>query len=150
MRAVIQRVDQASVAVDGRTVGAIAKGLVVLLGVESGDADSDLQFIKRKILNLRVFDDGEGRMNLSVREVTGAILVVSQFTVHGDARHGNRPDYTRAAPAEQARAAYERLVSELRQEGAQVASGVFQAMMKVTLTNDGPVTIIVDSNKNFY
>jgi D-tyrosyl-tRNA(Tyr) deacylase len=150
MRVVIQRVEQASVTVDDKVVGAIGKGLLVLLGVEAGDTDADLAFIKRKIINLRVFDDGQGRMNLSVRDVAGAILVVSQFTLHGDARRGNRPDFTRAAPADQARAAYERLIRELRAEGARVESGIFQAMMKVTLTNDGPVTVIVDSNKDFY
>jgi D-tyrosyl-tRNA(Tyr) deacylase len=150
MRVVIQRVEQASVTVDDKVVGAIGKGLLVLLGVEAGDTDADLAFIKRKIINLRVFDDGQGRMNLSVRDVAGAILVVSQFTLHGDTRRGNRPDFTRAAPADQARAAYERLIRELRAEGARVESGIFQAMMKVTLTNDGPVTVIVDSNKDFY
>jgi len=150
MRAVIQRVDHASVAVEGRTVGAIAKGLLVLLGVEAGDTDADLEFIKRKILNLRVFDDGQGRMNVSVREVAGAILVVSQFTVHGDTRRGNRPDYSRAAPAERRARPTSASCRELRGEGTPVETGVFQAMMKVSLINDGPVTLIVDSKKDFY
>ncbi len=149
MRAVIQRVDEASVSVDGQVVARISRGLLVLVGVESNDTGDDLSFLKRKIINLRVFDDQGGRMNLAVREVGGSILLVSQFTLHGDTRRGNRPDYTRAAPAERARDLYHQLVREIRAEGIPVECGVFQAMMKVHLINDGPVTLIVDSKKEF-
>jgi D-tyrosyl-tRNA(Tyr) deacylase len=150
MRAVVQRVEEASVSVDGEVVARIGRGLLVLVGVENNDSDDDLAFLKRKIINLRVFDDGEGRMNLAVGDVGGSLLLVSQFTLHGDTRRGNRPDYTRAAPAERARELYSRLVEEIRSEGVPVESGVFQAMMKVHLVNDGPVTLIVDSKKEFY
>ncbi|RPJ60977.1 MAG: D-tyrosyl-tRNA(Tyr) deacylase [Acidobacteria bacterium] len=150
MRAVIQRVDGASVSVDGRVVARISRGLMVLVGVENSDTGDDLAFVKRKIVNLRVFDDPDGRMNLALREIGGSILLVSQFTLHGDTRRGNRPDFTRAAPAERARELYNQLVSEIRAEGIPVESGVFQAMMKVHLINDGPVTLIVDSRKEFF
>lgn len=150
MRAVIQRVDEASVSVDGRVVAAISRGLLVLVGVENEDKAEDLEFLKRKIINLRVFDDENGRMNLAVRDIGGRVLLVSQFTLHGDARRGNRPDFTRAAPAERARELYEKLVVELKAEGVPVESGIFQAMMKVHLVNDGPVTLIIDSRKGFF
>jgi len=150
MRAVVQRVDQASVSVDGHVVAWIPRGLLVLVGVENSDTGEDLAFLKRKIVNLRVFDDQDGRMNLAVKDVGGSVLLVSQFTLHGDTRRGNRPDFTRAAPAEQAKALYDQLVSEIRAEGIPVESGVFQAIMKVELINDGPVTLIVDSKKEFY
>ncbi|MFB3905512.1 MAG: D-aminoacyl-tRNA deacylase [Acidobacteriota bacterium] len=150
MRAVIQRVEEASVSVDGQVVARISRGLVVLVGVENSDSEDDLSFLKRKIVNLRVFDDPQGRMNLAVKDVGGSILLVSQFTLHGDTRRGNRPDYTRAAPADRARDLYNRLVDEIRREDVPVESGVFQAMMKVHLVNDGPVTLIVDSKKEFF
>jgi D-tyrosyl-tRNA(Tyr) deacylase len=150
MRAVIQRVDQASVSVDGQVVAHISRGLMVLLGVENSDTADDLSFMKRKIVNLRVFDDAAGRMNLAVRDVGASILLVSQFTLHGDIRRGNRPDFTRAAPAERARELYARLADEIRAEGIPVECGVFQAMMKVHLINDGPVTLIVDSKKESF
>jgi len=150
MRAVIQRVDEASVSVDGQVVARISRGLMVLVGVENSDTADDLTFLKKKIVNLRVFDDQDGRMNLAVKDVRGSILLVSQFTLHGDTRRGNRPDYTRAAPAERARELYNQLVSEIRSEDIPVESGVFQAMMKVSLVNDGPVTLIVDSKKEFF
>jgi D-aminoacyl-tRNA deacylase len=150
MRAVVQRVERATVTVDGRVTGEIHRGLLVLLGVEAEDGPEDLKYVTRKIVNLRVFDDAAGRMNLSVREVAGQILLVSQFTLHGDTRRGNRPDFTRAAPAGQARETYERIVQEIRNEGVPVECGVFQATMKVSLVNDGPVTLLVDSKKNYY
>jgi len=150
MRAVIQRVDEASVSVEAQVVAQIGRGLLVLVGVENNDTGEDLSFLKRKIVNLRVFDDDAGRMNLAVREVGGSILLVSQFTLHGDTRRGNRPDYTRAAPAERARELYRQLVDDIRAEGIPVESGIFQAMMKIQLINDGPVTLIVDSKKEFF
>ena len=150
MRAVIQRVDEASVSVEAQVVAQIGRGLLVLVGVENNDTGEDLSFLKRKIVNLRVFDDEAGRMNLAVREVGGSILLVSQFTLHGDTRRGNRPDYTRAAPAERARELYSQLVDDIRAEGIPVESGIFQAMMKIQLINDGPVTLIVDSKKEFF
>jgi D-aminoacyl-tRNA deacylase len=147
MRAVIQRVEQASVSVDGQVCGRIGRGLLVLIAVEQTDGEKDLTFMNRKILNLRVFDDDQGRMNRSIREAGGEILVVSQFTLYGDCRKGNRPSYSRAAGPGQAERLYDRLIEEMRREGLNVASGQFQAMMKVMLVNDGPVTLIVDSPK---
>ncbi|RPI23709.1 MAG: D-tyrosyl-tRNA(Tyr) deacylase [Acidobacteria bacterium] len=145
MRAVVQRVDEASVAVEGKVVAQISRGLLVLVGVENGDSGGDVSFLKRKIINLRVFDDSDGRMNLALRDVGGSLLLVSQFTLHGETRRGNRPDFTRAASAPVARDLYNALVEEIRAEGVPVESGVFQAMMKVRLVNDGPVTLILDS-----
>jgi D-aminoacyl-tRNA deacylase len=145
MRAVIQRVEQASVTVEGEVCGQIGPGLLVLLAVEQSDDEKDLLFINRKILNLRVFEDDQGRMNRSLLEVGGEILVVSQFTLYGDCRKGNRPSYSRAAAPEQAERLYDRLIEEMRREKIRVQSGRFQAMMKVALVNDGPVTLIVDS-----
>ncbi len=150
MRAVIQRVDEASVSVDGQVVAKIGRGLLALVGVENSDTGEDLSFLKRKIVNLRMFDDEAGRLNLAVREVGGSILLVSQFTLHGDTRRGNRPDFTRAAPAERARELYNQLVNDIRAEGIPVECGIFQAMMKIQLINDGPVTLIVDSKKEFF
>lgn len=150
MRAVIQRVERASVAVGPEQIGSIERGLLVLLAVESGDGEEDLAFLKRKVLKLRIFDDPEGRMNLSVAEVGGEVLIVPQFTLYGDCRKGNRPSYSRAAPPELAQSLYERLIAEMREQGVRVQAGVFQAMMKVSLVNDGPVTLIVDSRRDFY
>lgn len=150
MRAVIQRVEEAKVTVEGRSVGEIGKGLLVLLAVEENDGAQDLAFLKKKILNLRVFEDGEGKMNLSLRDTGGSVLMVSQFTLYGDLRKGNRPSYSRAAPPTEARDLYQELIDQLRAEGVQVEGGEFQAMMKVALVNDGPVTLIVDSSKQYY
>jgi len=150
MRAVIQRVEEAEVTVEGATVGEISKGLVVLLAVEASDGLQDLAFLKKKILNLRVFEDEQGKMNLSLRDAGGSVLMVSQFTLYGDLRKGNRPSYSRAASPAQAKELYEELIEQLRSEGITVEAGEFQAMMKVALINDGPVTLIVDSNKQFY
>ena len=150
MRAVVQRVDFASVTVAGETVGRIGRGLLVLLAVQQDDGLSDLEFMTRKLLNLRVFNDEEGKMNLSIRDVGGAFLIVSQFTLYGDCRKGNRPSFSRSAPPERAQAWYEKLVDEIRAAGCPVETGSFQEMMKVQLVNDGPVTLIVDSRKEFF
>jgi D-tyrosyl-tRNA(Tyr) deacylase len=150
MRAVIQRVEEARVTVEGRVVGEIPKGLLVLLAIEASDGLGDLAFLKKKILNLRVFEDEQGKMNLSLRDAGGSVLMVSQFTLYGDLRKGNRPSFSRAAPPTQAQELYEELIEQLRSEGITVEAGKFQAMMKVALVNDGPVTLIVDSNKQYY
>ena len=150
MRAVIQRVEEAEVTVEGATVGEISKGLLVLLAVEASDGLQDLAFLKKKILNLRVFEDEQGRMNLSLRDVGGSVLMVSQFTLYGDVRKGNRPSYSRAAPPTLAKKLYQELIDLLRREGVVVEAGKFQAMMQVALVNDGPVTLIVDSKKGYY
>jgi D-tyrosyl-tRNA(Tyr) deacylase len=149
MRAVLQRVTRASVRVEGQTVGEIGPGLVVLLGVARDDEESDALYLVEKVLNLRVFEDAEGRMNLSLAEACGALLVVSQFTLYGDARKGRRPSWFDAAPPELARTLYEFFVAESRARGARVETGSFQAMMEVELVNDGPVTILLDSRKLF-
>lgn len=147
MRAVIQRVDSAEVSVDGVRVGTIGPGLLVLIAVENGDGDADLEFMRRKIVQLRIFNDADGRMNRSVAEAQGSILLVSQFTLYGDCRKGNRPSYSRAAGPADAELWYLRLADALRASGLHVETGVFQAMMKVHLVNDGPVTLILDSRK---
>ena len=150
MRAVIQRVEEARVTVKGRAVGEISKGLLVLLAIEASDGLQDLAFLKKKILHLRVLDDEQGKMNLSLLDAGGSVLMVSQFTLYGDSRKGNRPSYSRAAPPSRAKKLYDELIEQLRQEGVTVESGKFQATMKVALINDGPVTLIVDSNKQYY
>jgi D-tyrosyl-tRNA(Tyr) deacylase len=145
MRAVIQRVKQAQVTVDGKTAGAIGKGLLILLGVGKGDAAGDAEYLVEKCVGLRIFPDEAGRMNRSVMEVGGSILVVSQFTLYGDVRRGRRPSFDQAAPPELARALYEYFVQAARERGVPVETGVFQAMMDVHLVNDGPVTILCDT-----
>jgi len=150
MRAVIQRVEEARVTVEGRAVGEISKGLLVLLAIEASDGLKDLAFLKKKILNLRVLEDEQGKMNLSLLDAGGSVLMVSQFTLYGDSRKGNRPSYSRAAPPTRAKELYHELIKQLRQEGVTVEAGKFQATMKVSLINDGPVTLIVDSNKQYY
>ena len=149
MRAVLQRVTRASVRVGGEAVGEIGAGLVVLLGVARDDAEADARYLLEKALNLRVFDDAEGRMNLSVMDAGGALLVVSQFTLYGDTRRGRRPSWVEAAPPELARDLYEFFVAEARRAGARVETGSFRSMMEVELVNDGPVTILLDSRKLF-
>jgi len=124
--------------------------LLVLLAIEAGDGLTDLAFLKKKILNLRVLEDEQGKMNLSLLDAGGSVLMVSQFTLYGDSRKGNRPSYSRAAPPTLAKELYDELIKQLRQEGVTVETGEFQAAMKVALVNDGPVTLIVDSNKQFY
>ncbi len=149
MRAVVQRVSQAEVRVDGAVVARIGPGLAVLLGVARDDAESDVDYLAQKVLTLRVFPDESGQMNRSVSELGGGLLVVSQFTLYGDARRGRRPSYVEAAPPELARRLYERFLEQLRPSGLPLASGVFRAMMDVALVNQGPVTILLDSRKAF-
>ncbi len=145
MRAVVQRVSSARVLVDGQITGQIARGLLVLVAVRDGEASRDVAWMAEKILNLRLFEDESGRMNLTVADVGGGILAVSQFTLYGDCRRGRRPSYSEAAPPAVAQAFYEEFVSRLRESGLLVQEGVFQARMDVQLTNDGPVTVLVDS-----
>ncbi len=145
MRAVVQRVTSARVEVDGRVTGEIGGGLLVLLGVAKPDTREDAEFLADKIVNLRIFSDEAGKMNRSVAESGGALLMVSQFTLYGDCRKGRRPSFDAAAPAEQARALYEAFVEAARAKGLTVETGVFQAHMSVSLVNDGPVTLLVES-----
>ena len=145
MRAVVQRVKQASVTVGEETVGAIGKGLVILFCVEDGDSDADADFFARKIARMRIFEDGEGRLNLSLLDVGGAALVVSQFTLAAEWRKGNRPSFSGAAPPAEGRSLYERFCRSLRAEGVEVETGRFGARMEVASTNDGPVTIWMNS-----
>ncbi len=150
MRAVVQRVSRASVTVEGRVTGAIERGLLVLLGAGEGDGANDLAYLVDKVRHLRIFPDAAGKMNLSVLDVAGAVLVVSQFTLYGDARQGRRPAFTSALEPVAAKALYEQSLVALRAAGvAHVAAGEFGADMKVDLTNDGPVTILLDSRKLF-
>lgn len=149
MRAVIQRVSRASVSVDGRIVGQIQKGLMVLIGAAASDTDNDVDFIVKKIATLRVFPDEAGRMNLDVSEAGGDILAISQFTLMGDCRKGRRPSFVKAGPPEPARKRYEAYVAGTRALGLTVETGIFQADMQVELVNDGPVTMLIDSDKTF-
>lgn len=145
MRAVIQRVKQAKVTVNDEITGEIASGIVVLLGVSNDDAESDARFLVDKIVNLRIFNDTEGKMNLSLLDISGSLLVVSQFTLYADTRKGRRPSYIEAAPPQKANELYEYFVEESRKLISNVQTGRFQAMMDVELINDGPVTIILES-----
>jgi D-tyrosyl-tRNA(Tyr) deacylase len=147
MRAVIQRVKEARVEVKGRTVGAIGSGLLVLLGVGKDDTEKDCDYLAGKVTHLRIFSDDRGLMNRSLIEAGGAVLVVSQFTLWGDSRKGRRPSFVRAAEPDTARTLYEHFVSLLRRNGLSVATGIFQEMMDVHLINEGPVTLILDSEK---
>ena len=149
MRAGVQRVTSASVTVDGKTVGAVGPGLMVLIGVSKEDTDKDLKYIVDKVQNLRVFDDENGVMNRSILDAGGSILAVSQFTLYGDARGGRRPSYFQAAGPEMANVLYERAVAAWREQGIHVETGRFRTEMKVSLINDGPVTILLDSEKAF-
>lgn len=146
MRALVQRVSEASVEVDGDVAGRIGAGLLVLLGVSSDDAEADVEYLVPKIANLRIFADDSNRFNLSALDTGAEVLVVSQFTLYADTRRGRRPDFTRAAPPEQAERLYEHAVSLLRATGLAVATGRFQAYMQVRSQNDGPVTIMLDSD----
>lgn len=149
MRAVVQRVTSAHVVVDKETIGKIGPGLLVLIGVESGDTDSDVNYIANKLVGLRVFEDDQGKMNLAIRESGGEILAVSQFTLLGDVRKGRRPSFITAATPELGNQLYEQVIANLRRNGLHVETGQFQADMKVNLVNDGPVTILLDSRKTF-
>jgi D-aminoacyl-tRNA deacylase len=145
VRAVVQRVREARVTVDGELVGAIGQGLCVLLGVAAGDSAAEAELLGRKVVGLRVFDDDAGQMNRALDDVGGALLVVSQFTLHADCRRGRRPAFTAAAPAAQAEALYERFVAAARERHVPVETGRFQARMALSMVNDGPVTIILDT-----
>src|SRR5688500_12678692 len=150
MRAVVQRVSRASVTVDTRVTGAIERGLLVLLGAGAGDGAADLAYIVDKVVNLRIFPDDAGKMNRSVLEIGGGVLLISQFTLYGDARKGRRPAFVEALEPVAAERMYEDLVARVRAAGvAPVATGVFRADMQVELVNDGPVTILLDSRKQF-
>ncbi len=149
MRAVIQRVSSASVEVAGAVVGSIEHGFLALIGVGRDDTDEDAAAIAAKIAGLRIFNDDAGAMNLSLADVGGAVLAVSQFTLHGDARKGRRPSFVDAAPGESAQPLFERVVALLRREGLSVETGTFGAQMRVSLVNEGPVTILLDSKKLF-
>lgn len=154
MRAVVQRVSSARVTVDDRVTGQIGPGLLVFVGVEKGDGPDDIDYIVHKIRDLRIFEDdgdetGRKRMNRSVTDISGGMLVVSQFTLAGDVRRGRRPSFDAAAPPEMARECYDTVVQGLRASGLTVATGEFQAMMRVQLENDGPVTILIDSRRRF-
>jgi D-aminoacyl-tRNA deacylase len=144
---VIQRVSQASVTVDGKTVGEIARGFLVLLGVKRGDTNEDAAYLARKIAKLRVFNDDAGKMNLSLEQVAGAVLAVSQFTLYANTRDGNRPSFIDAAAPDDGRRLYGTFCELLRNENLEVQTGIFQADMKVALVNDGPVTIVIDSSE---
>ena len=147
MRCVIQRVQRASVKVQGEKVGSISSGLLVFLGVGKEDAQADLNWMVKKIVDLRIFEDADGRMNHSVKEVEGEILLVSQFTLYGDCHKGKRPSFTEAALPEVAKDYYELAIEGFKQQGIKVETGVFRAEMEVELVNDGPVTLLLDSRK---
>jgi len=149
MRAVVQRVSRASVLVEGDVVGEIERGYLVLLGVEESDTEDDVVFLGQKIVGLRVFEDADGKMNRSLGDVGGKMLVVSQFTLLGDCRKGRRPSFVAAARPEKADELYQSFVAELRGQGVSVETGRFQEMMQVELVNDGPVTLLLDSRKTF-
>jgi D-tyrosyl-tRNA(Tyr) deacylase len=149
MRAVVQRVKQAKVDVDGRTVGEIGPGLLVFLGVGHNDSEKECEYLAAKIVHLRIFSDDQGLMNRSVLETGGEVLVVSQFTLWADCIKGRRPSFTRAAPPEKARTLYEHFTRLIREKGITTGTGMFQEMMEVHIVNDGPVTILLDSEKAF-
>ena len=145
MRACIQRVSESQVTVDGQTVGQIGRGVLVLLGVATGDTDAEAQALADKVVGLRIFEDDAGKMNLALSDVGGAMLVVSQFTLLGDCRKGRRPSFTNAAPPELAERLYELFVTEVRAKGIVAATGRFRANMQISLINDGPVTLLLDT-----
>lgn len=149
MRAVIQRVNSASVTVGDDITGKIGHGLLVLLGIHHEDGDSETKWMAEKISNLRIFEDDDGKMNRSLLDTGGAMLVVSQFTLYGDCRKGRRPGYSSAAPPEQANVLYKKFIDTVKVLGIETACGTFQAHMQVSLVNDGPVTLLLDSNKQF-
>lgn len=149
MRAVVQRVTESSVTVDGTITGAVSRGLMVLLGVADDDTENDAKYIADKVVGLRVFEDADEKMNLSVKDMDGQILAVSQFTLMGDVRKGKRPSFTKAARPEEANRLYQTFIELVREQDVHVEEGVFQADMLVKIHNDGPVTILLDSKKTF-
>ena len=149
MRAVVQRVTSAKVTVEDKVVGEIKQGLVVLLGVARDDSETDAAYLAAKIVSLRIFDDESGKMNVSVKDIDGAMLVISQFTLYGDVRRGLRPSWIDAAAPEVAKPLYEFFIAQARKLLTEVASGSFRSLMQVELVNDGPVTILLDSRKQF-
>ena len=149
MRAVVQRVKNASVSSEGTQFGAIEQGIVVFLGVTHTDTEKDAAYLAEKIVNLRIFEDNEGKLNLSVKDIGGKIMSVSQFTLYGDCRKGRRPGFTEAARPEMANELYEKFNAELKNQGMEIATGVFQTDMQVSLVNDGPITMLLDSGKLF-
>lgn len=149
MRAVIQRVSRASVKIDGAIHGEISHGMVVLLGISGSDAVSDLQWLAEKVVNLRIFEDQQGKMNKSLTDIGGEMLIISQFTLYGDCRKGRRPGFSSAAAPEIAEPLYRRFIEEVKNRQIKVATGIFQASMEIELVNDGPVTLLLDSEKQF-
>jgi D-tyrosyl-tRNA(Tyr) deacylase len=149
MRAILQRVTRSRVSVLGEAVGEIGPGLLVFVGISKDDRVSDADALAERVLNLRIFEDEKGKMNLSVKDIRGDVLVVSQFTLYGDARRGRRPSFAAAAPAERARELYENFLEKVRASGLSCKSGLFRARMQVELLNDGPVTILLDSAGTF-
>ncbi|MBP3914691.1 MULTISPECIES: D-aminoacyl-tRNA deacylase [unclassified Clostridium] len=149
MRAVVQRVTYSSVEVDGEIVGEINKGFNVLLGISKEDTEEDMKYIKDKIINLRVFSDENDKMNLSLLDIKGELLLISQFTLYGDARKGRRPNFMNALGGEEAKKFYDKFIEMMKETGLKVQTGIFGADMKVDIKNDGPVTILLDSSRNF-
>ena len=149
MRAVVQRVTYSSVEVEGVIVGEINKGFNVLLGISKDDTEEDMKYIKDKIINLRIFSDENDKMNLSLLDIQGELLLISQFTLYGDARKGRRPNFMNALGGEEAKSFYDKFVEIMKETGLKVETGIFGADMKVDIKNDGPVTILLDSSKNF-
>ncbi len=149
MRAVVQRVNRASVSVNNEIIGSIDKGLIILLGVSDDDTEKDVLYLADKITHLRIFADDDEKMNLSLQDIKGEMLIVSQFTLYGDCRKGRRPSYSKAANPEKAKLLYQSFIDAVQNNGIRVATGEFQAMMEVNIINDGPVTILLDSNKLF-
>lgn len=145
MKAVVQRVSEGNVTVDGEVVGEIEQGLVVLLGITEGDTEADIEAIVQKLINLRIFADESGRMNLSLLDIEGAILSISQFTLYGDVRKGRRPSFSKAAPPEEAEKLYDQFNEYIKAQNVPLETGTFGAMMDVSLTNDGPVTFVIES-----
>ncbi len=149
MRAVVQRVTRAAIEIDGMNTATIGRGLVILVGIRGGDGAADLTWMADKIIHLRIFPDRDGKMNTSLADMGGEMLIISQFTLYGDCRKGRRPGFSTAAPAEIAEPLYNQFIEEVRRRGIPVATGTFQAEMAVDLINDGPVTILLDSEKTF-
>ena len=148
MRAVVQRVNRASVSVNNEIIGSIDKGLIILLGVSGDDTKKDVLYLADKITHLRIFADDDEKMNLSLQDIKGEMLIVSQFTLYGDCRKGRRPSYSKAANPEKAKLLYQSFIDAVQNNGIRVATGKFQAMMEVNIINDGPVTILLDSNNH--